>query len=37
MIDSSISIAWCLADDQDDYSQTVVGALASEQAFVPDV
>lgn len=35
VIDSSISIAWCFPDEQDDYSQTVLDALASEQAFVP--
>ena len=37
MIDSSISIAWCFPDEQDDYSQTVLDALASERAFVPDL
>jgi predicted nucleic acid-binding protein len=37
VIDSSISIAWCFPDEQDDYSQTVLNALASERAFVPDL
>ena len=37
VIDSSISIAWCFPDEQDDYSQTVLDALASERAFVPDL
>lgn len=35
VIDSSISIAWCFPDEQDDYSQAVLAALASTQAFVP--
>ncbi len=35
VIDSSISIAWCFPDEQDDYSQAVLDALASTQAFVP--
>ena len=37
VIDSSISIAWCFPDEQDQYSQTVLNALASEQACVPDL
>ncbi len=37
VIDSSISIAWCFPDEQDQYSQTVLDALASEQALVPDL
>lgn len=35
VIDSSISIAWCFPDEQDDYSQSVLDALANKQAFVP--
>lgn len=35
VIDSSISIAWCFPDEQDDYSQAVLDALSSTQAFVP--
>lgn len=37
VIDSSISIAWCFPDEQDHYSQAVLGALTSERAFVPDL
>jgi predicted nucleic acid-binding protein len=37
VIDSSIAIAWCFPDEQDEYSQSVLDALASEQAFVPDL
>ena len=37
MIDSSISIAWCFPDEQDEYSQAVLDTLVSEQAFVPDL
>ena len=37
VIDSSIAIAWCFPDEQDDYSQSVLDALASEQAIVPDL
>ena len=37
VIDSSISIAWCFPDEQDEYSQIVLDALASEQAHVPDL
>ena len=36
-IDSSISIAWCFPDEQDEYSQAVLDALTSAQAFVPDL
>ena len=35
VIDSSITIAWCFPDEKDEYSQTVLDALTSEQAFVP--
>lgn len=35
VIDSSISIAWCFPDEEDDFSQAVLDALASAQAFVP--
>ena len=35
IIDSSISIAWCFPDEQDEYSQSVLDALASGPAFVP--
>ena len=37
IIDSSIAIAWCFPDEKDDYSPAVFGALASEEAFVPDL
>lgn len=37
VIDSSVAIAWCFADEQDDYSQSVLDALASQTAFVPDL
>ena len=37
VIDSSVSIAWCFPDEQDDYSQSVLDALASERAIVPDL
>jgi predicted nucleic acid-binding protein len=37
VIDSSISIAWCFPDEQDDYSQVVLDALADTHAFVPDL
>jgi predicted nucleic acid-binding protein len=36
VIDSSISIAWCFPDEQDEYSQAVLDALTSERACVPD-
>jgi predicted nucleic acid-binding protein len=35
VVDSSIAIAWCFADEQDDYSQSILDALVSEPAFVP--
>ena len=35
VIDRSISIAWCFPDEQDDYSQAALDALASTQAIVP--
>ena len=37
VIDSSISVAWCFRDEQDEYSQSVLDALVSEQALVPDL
>jgi len=37
VVDSSVAIAWCFPDEQDDYSQAVLDALASQQAFVPDL
>jgi hypothetical protein len=36
VIDSSIAIAWCFPDEQDAYSQSVLDALASEPALVPE-
>lgn len=37
VIDSSIAIAWCFPDERDTYSQSVLNALASRQAIVPDL
>lgn len=37
VIDSSVAIAWCFPDEQDAYSQSVLEALASERAIVPDL
>jgi predicted nucleic acid-binding protein len=37
IIDSSVAIAWCFPDEQDDYSQSVLDALATERAIVPDL
>ena len=37
VIDSSIAIAWCFPDEQDAYSQSVLDALATEPAIVPDL
>jgi predicted nucleic acid-binding protein len=37
VIDSSVAIAWCFPDEQDDYSQSVLSALASMWAVVPDL
>jgi predicted nucleic acid-binding protein len=37
VIDSSVAIAWCFPDEQDDYSQSVLDALASDRAIVPDL
>lgn len=37
IIDSSVAIAWCFPDEQDDYSQSVLDALAVVPAFVPDL
>jgi predicted nucleic acid-binding protein len=37
VIDSSIAIAWCFPDEKEAYSQSVLDALASEPAFVPDL
>ena len=37
VIDSSVAIAWCFLDEQNDYSQSVLDALSSEQAIVPDL
>lgn len=35
VLDSSIAIAWCFPDEKDDYSQSVLDALATMQAVVP--
>ncbi len=37
VIDSSVAIAWCFPDERDTYSQSVLDALASRQAIVPDL
>jgi predicted nucleic acid-binding protein len=37
VIDSSVAIAWCFPDEKDAYSQSVLDALASEPAFVPEL
>jgi len=37
VIDSSVAIAWCFPDEQDEYSQSVLSALASSWAVVPDL
>jgi predicted nucleic acid-binding protein len=37
VIDSSIAIAWCFPDEQDGYSQSVLDALATRPAIVPDL
>jgi predicted nucleic acid-binding protein len=37
VIDSSIALAWCFPDEQDTFSQSVLDALASKQAYVPDL
>ncbi len=37
VIDSSIAIAWCYPDEKDAYSQSVLDALVSEPAFVPEL
>lgn len=37
VIDSSVAIAWCFLDEQDEYSQSVLDALATTPAFVPDL
>jgi hypothetical protein len=35
VIDSSDSIAWCFADEQDDFSQSILDALATKRVLVP--
>ena len=35
VIDSSVAIAWCFPDEKDDYSQSVLDALASEPPLCP--
>jgi predicted nucleic acid-binding protein len=37
VIENSVAVAWCFPDEQDDYSQSVLGALSSERAIVPDL
>jgi predicted nucleic acid-binding protein len=36
VIDGSVAIAWCYPDERDTYSQSVLNALASRQAIVPN-
>ena len=35
VLDSSIAVAWCLPDEQDAYSQSILDALATGNADVP--
>jgi hypothetical protein len=35
ILDSSISVAWCFTDEQDDYSQSILDALETTIAVVP--
>jgi predicted nucleic acid-binding protein len=37
VVDSSITVAWCFLDEQDAYSQSVLDAIATRTAFVPDL
>ena len=37
VIDSSVAIAWCFPDEKDNYPQSVLDALTSAPAFVPDL
>jgi predicted nucleic acid-binding protein len=37
VIDSSVAIAWCFPDEHDDYSQSVLDALLTERAIVPEL
>ncbi|SIO66225.1 Predicted nucleic acid-binding protein, contains PIN domain [Singulisphaera sp. GP187] len=37
ILDSSIALAWCFSDERADYPQSVLDALASQSAFVPDL
>ena len=35
VLDSSIAVTWCLPDEQDTYSQSILDALATGNADVP--
>lgn len=35
VIDSSVAVAWCFGDEQDEYSQSILDALRSVPAVVP--
>ena len=37
VIDSSIALAWCFTDEQGDYPQSVLDALAGQTAIVPQL
>jgi predicted nucleic acid-binding protein len=37
VVDSSVALAWCFSDEQDAYSQSVLDALASMPAVVPEL
>ena len=37
VIDSSVAIAWCFPDERDTFSQSVLNALVSRRAIVPDL
>jgi predicted nucleic acid-binding protein len=37
VIDSSIAVAWCFPDEEDPYPQSVLEALASQSAIVPEL
>ena len=37
VVDSSIALAWCFADEQDEYSQSVLDAMTTKSIYVPDL
>ncbi|MDJ0660456.1 MAG: type II toxin-antitoxin system VapC family toxin [Crocosphaera sp.] len=37
VLDCSISISWCLVDEDDDYANSILALMTDATAFVPEI